>query len=161
MKVCFYTVIKIDRSVLKLQTCSSLTHTRFSVARLTTRTPLKGYSRLKSSLFKDQNCKGADDEVLGTVLPGFQPYIPFIDTYFLCCTRANVQCCTAWLVCYEGDRMTPQSGFYLNLFLTLNSTPLIGNKRGCSLLHLKGQWGFFCFFFQKTTKKKDKNQMWC
>lgn len=51
MKVCFYTVIKIDRSVLKLQTCSSLTHTRFSVARLTTRTPLKGYSRLKSSLF--------------------------------------------------------------------------------------------------------------
>lgn len=51
--------------------------------------------------------------------------------------------------------MTPQSGFYLNLFLTLNSTPLIGNKRGCSLLHLKGQWFvFFCFFFQKTTKKK-------
>lgn len=80
---------------------------------------------------------------------------------FLCCTWANVQCCTAWLVCYEGDRMTPQSGFYLNLFLTLNSTPLIGNKRGCSLLHLKGQWGFFLFFFQKTTKKKDKNQMWC
>lgn len=157
MKVCSYTVIKIDRSVLKLQTCSFLTHTCFSVARLTTRTPLKGYSRLKSSLFKDQNCKEADDEVLGTVLPGFQPYIPFIATYFLCCTRANVQCCTAWLVCYEGDRMTPQSGFYLNLFLTLNSTPLIGNKRGCSLLHLKGQW-FFLFFSKNNKKKRTKTK---
>lgn len=96
--------------------------------------------------------------MLGIVLPGFQPYIPFIDTYFLCCTRANVQCCTAWLVCYEGDRMTPQSGFYLNLFLTLNSTPLIGNKRGCSLLHLKGQCFFLFCFFQKTTKKRTKTK---
>lgn len=52
-----------------------------------------------------------------------------------------------FVLCSEGDRMNPQSGFYLNMFLTLNSNPLIWNKLWCSLLHLKGQT-----FFQKRKK---------
>lgn len=69
-------------------------------------------------------------------------------------------CLTFLLLIYflrsEGDRINPQSGFYLNMFLTLNWNPLIENKVRRSLIRLKGQ-----MFFTKEGKKKDKNQMWC
>lgn len=58
--------------------------------------------------------------------------------------------CTAWSVRCEGDRMTPQSGFYLNLFLTLNSTPLIGNNFDVPYSSRRD-----VTFFQKRKKKKD------
>jgi len=86
----------------------------------------------------------------------------FIDlfSFVLCCTRANVHHRTAWFVCYEGDGMTPQSGFYLKLFfLTLNSNPLIGNKLQSSLVQLKGRYVFFVlFFFSKKGKKEKKKK---
>lgn len=60
--------------------------------------------------------------------PVFHLTFLFIDVFFCAVRGPMYDVCAAWLVCSEGDRMTPQSGFYLNMFLTLNSNPLIGSK---------------------------------